>query len=131
LEGCVPKTRNDGRRVSIRAFGSRALHIIAGNSPMIAALSILRNMITRSDAIIKSPSNDPFTALAIARTMRDMDARHPLTRHLSVAYWKGGDEDFERQLYMPKNIENIVAWGGFASVKYVAKHIQPRLELLS
>jgi len=58
LEGWVPKTLRDGRQVSVRAFGARALHIIAGNSPMIAGLSILRNALTRSDAIIKSPSND-------------------------------------------------------------------------
>jgi len=131
LEGWVQKTLNDGRKVSIRAFGSRALHIIAGNSPIIAALSILRNLITRGDAIIKSPSNDPFTAVAIARTMIDMDAAHPLTRHLSVAYWKGGDEAVEQKLYQPRNIEKIVAWGGFASVKHVTKYIQPGLELIS
>lgn len=131
LEGWVGKTLNDGRRVSIRAFGARALHIIAGNSPMVAALSILRNAITRSDAIIKSPSNDPFTALAIARTMLDMDATHPLTRHLSVAYWKGGDSALEKQLYQPRNIEKIVAWGGFASVRHVTQYIQPGLQLIS
>ncbi|MDB5974505.1 MAG: long-chain-fatty-acyl-CoA reductase [Nevskia sp.] len=131
LEGWVPKTLLDGRTVSIRAFGARALHIIAGNSPFIAALSVLRNAVTRGDAIIKSPSNDPFTALAIARTMIELDARHPLTRHLSVAYWKGGDEAFESRLYQPRNIEKIVAWGGFASVKHVTRYIQPGLELIS
>ena len=122
---------NDGRKVSIRAFGARALHIIAGNSPVIAGLSILRNAITRSDAIIKSPSNDPFTALAIARTMIDLDPKHPITRHLSVAYWKGGDEALEQKLYQPRNVEKIIAWGGFASVKHVTKYIQPGLELIS
>jgi len=131
LEGWVEQTMDDGRKVSIRAFGARTLHIIAGNSPMIAALSILRNAITRSDAIIKSPSNDPFTALAIAHTMIDMDATHPLTRHLSVAYWKGGDEALEQKLYQPHHIEKIIAWGGFASVKHVTKYIQPGLELIS
>jgi hypothetical protein len=131
LEGWVGKTLNDGRKLSIRAFGARALHIIAGNSPVIAALSILRNAITRSDAIIKSPSNDPFTALAIARTMIDMDAGHPIARHLSVAYWKGGDEEVEQSLYQPRNIEKIVAWGGFASVRHVTKFIQPGLEQIA
>ena len=131
LEGWVPKTLIDGRIVSVRAFGARALHIIAGNSPFIAALSVLRNAVTRGDAIIKSPSNDPFTALAIARTMVELDQAHPLTRHLSVAYWKGGDEAFESRLYQPRNIEKIVAWGGFASVKHVTRYIQPGLELIS
>lgn len=131
LEGWVGKILFDGRKVSVRAFGARALHIIAGNSPIIAGLSILRNMLTRSDAIIKSPSNDPFTALAIARTMLDMAPDHPVTKHLSVAYWKGGDESFEKKLYQPHNIEKIIAWGGFASVKHVTRYIQPGLALIS
>jgi hypothetical protein len=131
LEGWVPSTLHDGRRVAVRAFGARSLHITAGNSPVIAALSIMRNAITRSDAIIKSPSNDPLTALAIARTMMDMDAKHPLTRHLSVAYWKGGDEEIERNLYQPRHLEKIVAWGGFASIKHITKYIQPGLELVT
>jgi hypothetical protein len=88
-------------------------------------------MVLRSDAIIKAPSNDPFTALAIARTMVDMAPDHPLTKHLSVAYWKGGDEAFEQRLYQPQNLEKIVAWGGFASMKHVTKYIQPGLELIS
>ena len=92
LQGWVPRVMADGRTASIRAFGARTVHIIAGNSPLIAALSIIRNAVARSDAIIKTPSNDPLTALAIARTMGELDAAHPITRHLSVAYWKGGDD---------------------------------------
>ncbi|MEJ8851762.1 acyl-CoA reductase [Variovorax rhizosphaerae] len=91
----------------------------------------MRNMVLRSDAIIKAPSNDPFTALAIARTMIEMAPVHPLTKHVSVAYWKGGDTAFEERLYQPQNIEKIVAWGGFASLKHVTRYVQPGLELIS
>jgi hypothetical protein len=98
---------------------------------MTAIISLARNALTRSDAIIKSPSNDPFTALAVARTMIAMAPDHPLTRHFSVAYWKGGTVDFEEKLYQPKNIEKIIAWGGFASVRHVTRYIQPGLELIS
>jgi acyl-CoA reductase LuxC len=131
LEGWVPRTMSDGRTASVRAFGARAVHVIAGNSPLIAALSIVRNAITRSDAIIKTPSNDPLTALAIARTMVEMAPDHPITRHLSVAYWKGGDTDVEARLYQPVNVEKIIAWGGFASVTHVLRYVQPGLELVS
>lgn len=131
LEGWVPTQLNDGRTLNVRAFGARTLHIAAGNSPMVSAMTILRNAITRSDSIIKTPSNDPFTALAIVRTMNDMAPDHPLTKHVSVAYWKGGDEEFESQLYQPRHIEKIVAWGGFASVKHVTRYIQPGLELVT
>jgi hypothetical protein len=131
LEGWVPTTLIDGRTAHIRAFGSRALHIVAGNAPLISALTIARGAISRSDTIIKTPSNDPFTAVAIAQTMCEMAPDHPLTKHISVAYWKGGDQKFESQLYQPHNIEKIIAWGGLASVKHVTRYIQPGLELIS
>jgi hypothetical protein len=131
LEGWVSRRLADGRTARVRAFGARTVHIIAGNSPLIAALSIIRNALTRSDAVIKSPSNDPLTALAIARTMGELDPHHPLTRHLSVAYWKGGDEAFEERLFQPVNVEKIIAWGGFASVTHVLRYVQPGLELIA
>ncbi len=130
LEGWVEK-EIAGSRVGIRAYGSRALHIVAGNGPTLGALTVLRGAVTRSDTIIKVPSNDPFTTGAIVRTMADVAPDHPITRHVSVAYWQGGDEAFEQRLYQPHNIEKIIAWGGFASVKHVTKYIQPGLELIS
>lgn len=131
LDGWGERTLSDGRVASVRPMGARALHIVAGNAPAISAISIIRNAITRSDAIIKAPSNDPLTTLAIARTMGAMAPDHPITKHLACAYWKGGDQSFEEQLYRPANLEKIVAWGGFASVKHVTKYIQPGLELIS
>ena len=131
LEGWVRQEMGDGRTASIRAFGARTVHIVAGNSPLIAALSIIRNAIARSDAIIKTPSNDPLTALAIARTMGELDPEHPVAKHLSVAYWKGGDVAFEERLFQPAAVEKIIAWGGFASVTHVLRYVQPGLELIS
>jgi Acyl-CoA reductase (LuxC) len=127
LEGWIQESLPNGARVSIRAFGARAVHIIAGNNPGVSALTIARNVLTRSDAIIKTPSNDPLTAAAIARTMIEMAPDHPVTRHLSVAYWKGGDTKVERILYQPRNIEKIIAWGGLASVSHIIQYIQPAL----
>lgn len=130
LEGWVEKTIN-GSHVGIRAYGARTLHIVAGNGPVLGALTVLRGAVTRGDTLIKVPSNDPFTTGAIARTMVDMAPEHPLTKHLAVAYWRGGDEAIESKVYQPHNIEKICAWGGFASVKHVTKYIQPGIELIS
>jgi hypothetical protein len=131
MEGWIQETLPNGARVSIRAFGARAVHIIAGNNPGVSALTIARNVLTRSDAIIKTPSNDPLTAAAIARTMIEMAPDHPITRHLSVAYWKGGDTKVERILYQPRNIEKIIAWGGLASVSHIIQYIQPGIDLIT
>lgn len=131
VEGWVEHTLADGRTFSVRAFGSRTLHIVAGNNPVPTVFSVIWSALTRSDAIIKCPSNEPLLALAIARTMGDMAPDHPITKHLAVAYWKGGDTEFEKQIYRPHNIEKILAWGGFSSLKHVTKYIQPGLELIS
>jgi hypothetical protein len=131
LDGWVDHQLEDGRTLAVHAFGSRAIHISAGNASLVWALGIIRSALTRGDAILKSPSNDPFTPVAVARTMRELDAEHPVTRHVSVAYWRGGDEEVERRLYQPQNIEKVVAWGGLASIKHVARYIQPGVELVS
>jgi hypothetical protein len=131
LEGWVPHRLLDGREIRVRAFGSRTLHIPAGNGGLVAGITVLRNALTRSDAIIKAPSNDPLTAMALARTLADIAPGHPVTRHLAVGYWKGGDEQVEEHLYKPEHVEKIVAWGGLASVKHITRYIQPGLELIA
>jgi Acyl-CoA reductase (LuxC) len=133
LNSWVETTLADGTVSSVRAFGSRALHIIPGNGggPASAVGTIIRNAITRSDCIIKTPSNNPFTAVAIARTMCEIAPDHPLTKHVAVAYWRGGDEELEARLCQPHNIDKLVAWGGLASVKHVTRYIQPGLELVA
>jgi Acyl-CoA reductase (LuxC) len=131
LNGWVPRRLLDGRELRVRAFGSRVLHIPAGNGGLVSAVTILRSVITRSDTIIKAPSNDPLTAIAIARTLADLAPNHPITKHLAVGYWRGGDLAVEQVLYQPHHIEKIVAWGGLASVKHVTRYIQPGLELIA
>jgi acyl-CoA reductase LuxC len=131
LNGWVPRKLADGRELRVRAFGSRVLHIPAGNGGLVSAVTILRSVITRCDTIIKAPSNDPLTAVAIARTLADVAPDHPITKHLAVAYWKGGDVTVEEALYQPQHIEKIVAWGGLASVRHVTRYIQPGLELIA
>ena len=133
LEGWVeqPPSETSGATVRIRAFGARCVHVIAGNVPVVGAATVIRNAITRSDAIIKTPSNDPLTSAAIVRTMIDMDRDHPLTRHASVAYWKGGDERIESALYDPRRVEKIIAWGGFDSIKHITRYLQPGIDLIT
>lgn len=131
LEGWVKTREVSGSTSFVRAFGARSLHIIAGNVPTIAAMTVMRNALTRSDIIIKTPSNDPLTAVAIARTMIDMAPDHPITRHISVGYWKGGDDRVEDRLYLPSNIEKIIAWGGMASVRHITKYLQPGIDLIT
>jgi hypothetical protein len=131
LDGWVTIKESADTTTRVRAYGARTLHIVPGNGIVSAAHTIIKNAITRGDAIIKTPSNNPFCAVAIALTMADLDPDHPLTRHLSVAYWRGGDVAVEERICRPHNIEKIVAWGGFASVKHIVRYVQPGLELIA
>jgi hypothetical protein len=131
LEGWVAKRLSDGRIINVRAMGSRSIHIVAGNVPVVSIVTVLRGAITRNDMIIKAPSNDPLSANAIVRTMIDMAPDHPLTKHIAVAYWKGGDEELERRIYRAENLEKIVAWGGYSSIKHITKYIGPGIDLIA
>ncbi len=113
----------------LRAVGTRQLHITAGNVPVVAALTIVRGALTKSDVLIKAPSNDPLTANAIARTLIEVDANHPVTKHVAVAYWKGGDEFMDSQIVRTSRIDKITAWGGMASVKHIQKYLTPGIDL--
>jgi len=133
LEGWVeiPEGSQPGVKGYVRAFGARSVHVIAGNAPDISAITLLRNAITRSDCIVKTPSNDPLTAVALGRTMIEMAPDHSLTKHFSVAYWKGGDEKVEEAIYDPRKVEKIVAWGGFNSIKHITRYLQPGIDLIT
>jgi hypothetical protein len=63
--------------------------------------------------------------------MIDMAPQHPLTKHYSAAYWRGGDSGIETELYKPDNFEKIVAWGGLSSMQHVTRYLQPGLELIA
>ena len=128
LDGWVPGD-GDYDCVSIRAVGTRQLHITAGNVPVVAAMTVARAGLTKSDILIKSPSNDPLTANAIARTLIGLAPDHPLTRHIAVAYWKGGDEFMDGQIVRTSRIDKITAWGGMSSVRHIQKFLTPGIDL--
>lgn len=115
--------------ISIRAVGTRQLHITAGNVPVVAAMTIARAGLTKSDILIKSPSNDPLTANAIARTLIELAPEHPVTKHIAVAYWKGGDEFMDSQIIRTGRIDKITAWGGMSSVRHIQKFLTPGIDL--
>ena len=95
-----------------RAYGTRTLHFLSGNAPVVAALSMARAALIKADNIVKVAPNDPFTAWAILDAMREVDPHHPVVRHFSVLYWPKEMSDFERELLHPRHLEKIISWGG-------------------
>ena len=88
LEGWVDYTLCEGKRCSVRPVGVPTVHIIAGNGNIVGVITLIRNALIRGHAIVKIPSNELGTPVALARTMIDMAPDHPLTKAFNVAYWK-------------------------------------------
>jgi hypothetical protein len=109
-----------GHVARVRAMPTRQLHITAGNSPLVPLLSLLRAVWTKSPSVIKLPGGAalPGSLVALAAVAAAPD--HPLTRHLSMVYWRGGHDELERVLFAPNAFDRIVVWGepdSVASVK--------------
>ena len=81
--------------------------------------------------LFKMPSSDPFTTVAVLRTMAEIDPDHPVVRSMSAVYWAGGDEAVERTIYRPQFFDRIVAWGGGPAIMNVIKYLGPGIQLVS
>lgn len=115
----------------VRAIPPRMVHILAGNSPLVAAITVLRASITKGVHLLKLPSNDMFTATALLRTMAEVDPAHPTLKSFTAAYWRGGDVALESAIYRAQYFDKIVVWGGAAAVQHVVKYVGPGLEMIS
>ncbi len=131
LDGWREVRLPDDRLAAIRAFPPRLVHIIAGNAPGVAAMSVVRGALTKGVNLLKLPSNDLFTATAILRTMAAVAPGHPVVRSFSAVYWRGGDETVESVLFRPQFFDKLVAWGGEATIRGALRYVGPGFELVS
>jgi hypothetical protein len=131
LDGWVERTDPYGSKLAVRAFPPRIVHMLAGNAPAGCVASIAQGAIVKAVNLFKMPSGDPFTTVAVLRTMADIDASHPVARSMSAVYWRGGDEAIERTLYRPQCFDKIVAWGGGPAINNVIRYLGPGLQLVS
>ncbi len=131
LDDWIPKHDFTGRRSFVRAFAPRLIHVLPGNSPGVAVKSIAQGALVKAINLFKMSSSDPFTTVAILRTMADIDSGHAIVKSMSAVYWRGGDEAVERVFYRPQYFDKIVAWGGGDAINNVIKYLGPGLQLVS
>jgi hypothetical protein len=131
LDGWRDVIRPDGRKLRIRAYPPRLLHVLAGNVPSVAAGTIVQAALTKGVHLLKLPSNDLYTAPAILRTMEAVAPGHPVVRSFSAVYWRGGDASVESQICRPQYFDKIVAWGGEKAIRGIKTYTGPGLELVS
>jgi hypothetical protein len=116
---------------AVRAFPPRLVHVLAGNSPIVSAMTIAWTGLLKGIGLIKMPSNDPCTAVAILRTMADVDSDHPVLRSMSAVYWRGGATEIESALLRPQYFDKLVAWGGEGALRHARQYIGPGFELVA
>jgi hypothetical protein len=115
----------------VRAFAPRLVHVLPGNSPGVAVKSIAQGAMVKAINLFKMSSSDPFTTVAILRTMADIDPSHAIVKSMSAVYWRGGDDSVEQVLYRPQYFDKIVAWGGGDAINNVIQYLGPGLQLVS
>jgi len=131
LDEWVPHQDYTGRRSFVRAFAPRLVHVLPGNSPGVAVKSIAQGAMVKAINLFKMSSSDPFTTVAILRTMADIDPNHAIVKSMSAVYWRGGDDSVEQVLYRPQYFDKIVAWGGGEAIDNVIKYLGPGFQLVS
>jgi len=131
LDGWVERVDMYGNKGAIRAFPPRIVHMLAGNAPSGCVSSIAQGALVKAVNLFKMPSSDPFTTVAVLRTMAEIDPTHPVVRSMSAVYWQGGDVSIERTLYRPQYFDKIVAWGGGEAIANVIQYLGPGIQLIS
>jgi hypothetical protein len=131
LDGWVSRKDKHGNTGAIRAFPPRLIHMLAGNAPAGCISSIAQGALVKAINLFKMPSSDPFTCVAVLRTMSEIDATHPVVQSMSAIYWRGGDEQVERTVYRPQYFDRIAAWGGGEAINNVIKYLGPGIQLVS
>ncbi|MED5815333.1 acyl-CoA reductase [Mycolicibacterium sp. 050232] len=131
LDGWVSRTDAAGNTGAVRAFPPRMVHMLAGNAPAGCIASIAQGALVKAVSLFKMPSSDPFTTVAVLRTMAEIDPEHPVVQSMSAVYWAGGDESIERTVYRPQYFDKIVAWGGGPAISNVIRYLGPGIQLVS
>jgi hypothetical protein len=131
LDGWVEHTDPNGSVSRVRAFPPRLVHMLSGNSPSAAMTSIADAALAKAVNVFKMPSADPFTTVAVLRTMSDISPDHPVLRSMSAVYWRGGDTTVEGVLYRSQYFDKLVAWGGGEAIANAAKYVGPGFQLVA
>lgn len=92
------------------------LHYLVGNLPLASMYSMVRGILTKNRTLAKLPTRDPLSPVALALAFLEVDANHPVSRSLSLAYWPHDDEVGDRCFGLA---DAACVWGGADAVQAV------------
>ncbi len=113
----------------VRAFPRGvSVHILPGNVPVAAALSLTRGLITKNRCVLKASSLDPITPVALAMSFHDVEPDHPVTSAISALYW---EHDHPLGLNLLADADVVCAWGGAAAIASAQRNLRPGVPLVA
>jgi len=115
----------------VRAFPCRMVHVLAGNAPGIAAITIARSALVKGASLLKMASNDLHTTPALLRGLAAVAPGHPIVESFASVYWRGGDPRYESVLFRSIFFDKIVVWGGGEAVRNAARYAGPGIDVVS
>ncbi len=102
------------------------LHYLVGNLPVAAMYSLIRGMGTKNRTIAKLPTRDPVTPIGLAQAIIEVDAQHPISRSLTLAYWPHNDPVGDDCIRM---VDAACVWGGAQAVESVKAKLPANIPL--
>ncbi|HET8656845.1 MAG TPA: acyl-CoA reductase [Longimicrobiaceae bacterium] len=110
LDGFRPR-RGGGRT---RAYGPRlTMHVCSGNVPGVAVTSVIRSLLVKSAALVKTAAGEPLLAALFARGLAEADAG--LGECLAVTHWPGGESALESVAL--EGADAVIVYGGRDAVE--------------
>jgi hypothetical protein len=105
----------------MRGVPTTQLHITAGNMPIVLVTSLLWAWATKGACVLKLAVDSVPLIAALGTALADVDPTHPLTRHTTLAYWRGGDTAIEDSLLAEGAFDRRVVWGAHHTVQAFAQ----------
>lgn len=105
----------------LRAVPTTQLHITAGNTPAVPVTSLLWGWATKGACVLKPAAEAAPLIAAIGTALAAVDPAHPLARHTTLAYWRGGDALVEDVLLDDGAFDRRVVWGSTDTVQSVTR----------
>ncbi len=106
----------------------RMFHILEGNVPAVAIMSIVSGSLTKNANIIKMSDRDVITASYFAQSFHDVDPEHPVTKTTSVLYWPHTNHGIFGKIISLVNAVSV--WGGYDTIHEMRKSMPQGVELL-
>jgi len=103
------------------------VHLLPGNVPLAAVISLLRSLLTKNATVLKVPARDPVTATSLALSFLDADPSHPVSRALSVLYWPN-DDPLGAELVASAN--GVCVWGGHEALGWAQRTAGTEAEIV-